>query len=63
LKIQKGLSEDTKGAIRRYKRGYQKIPKGLSEDTKRGYHKEKLGTWGTKDAEKQNKNTTLSRLK
>jgi hypothetical protein len=45
-KITKGLTEDTKGVIRRYQRGYQKIPKGLSEDNKgvirryqRGYQK------------------------
>ena len=34
MKIPSGLSEDTKGVVRRYQRGYQKIPKGLSEDNK-----------------------------
>jgi hypothetical protein len=34
LKIPTRLSEDTKGVVRRYQRGYQKIPKGLSEDNK-----------------------------
>jgi hypothetical protein len=33
-KIPKGSSEDTKGVIRRYKKGHQKISKGPSEDTK-----------------------------